>query len=192
MDEWRESVAAVLANHAACKIIVKQQRDRLAKLEAEFIAADQAQGIAQGIAREIQQMAHEKIAAVVSSCLQAVFDDPYEFKLYFEEKRGKTEARIAFIRGEMELDPIDASGGGVIDVASFAIRLATLILSKPARRRVLIADEPFRFISADRIPRVAEMLDRLSVELNVQFIMVTHIAGLRIGEVIDLGVSQDG
>src|ERR1700748_1657063 len=58
-----------------------------------------AQEILQHLAQAVQQQAHQKIAEVVTSCFEAVFDDPYSFHIEFERKRGKTEARLKFKRG---------------------------------------------------------------------------------------------
>ena len=44
-------------------------------------AAGEAQELAQHVAQVIQQKAHDQIARVVSRCLSAVFDEPYEFRI---------------------------------------------------------------------------------------------------------------
>ncbi|MCH8068353.1 MAG: ATPase, partial [Candidatus Marinimicrobia bacterium] len=75
--------------------------------------------MAQQVAQNIQQQAHDQIAGVVTRCLQAVFDDSYEFHIDFERKRGRTEAQLYFSRNGNRLDPMSASGGGCVDLASF-------------------------------------------------------------------------
>ena len=150
-------------------------------------AALEAQKIVQALAESIQQEAHGRIAGVVSRCLAAVFEDPYEFRIVFEQTRGRTEARLVFVRDGVEVNPIDSSGGGVVDVAAFALRLSCLMLSRPARRRVVVMDEPFRFVSKAYRPAVALLLEQLSKELSVQFIVVTHFPELAIGKVHVLG-----
>jgi len=150
-------------------------------------AAGEAQELAQHVAQVIQQKAHDQIARVVSRCLSAVFDEPYEFRIHFERKRGRTEARLTFDRDGMEVDPMTASGGGVVDIASFALRLSCLILNKPPLRRAMVMDEPFRFVSEEFRDRVKALLDTLSEEMKTQFVMVTHINELKMGQVIELG-----
>ena len=39
----------------------------------------------------------------------------------------------------------------------------------------MIADEPFKFVSADYMPKIPEMLKMLSEKLKMQFILVSHI-----------------
>jgi ABC-type sulfate/molybdate transport systems ATPase subunit len=81
---------------------------------------------------------------------------------------------------------MSASGGGVVDVAAFALRIACLTLRKPALRKVLILDEPFRFLSAEYRPRVRSLIESLADEFGVQFIIVTHLDEFRCGKVITL------
>ena len=176
-----------MAQHTASVTILKRARRAVVEGEAEFDAADEAQQIVQAVAETIQEEAHDRIAGVVSRSLATVFDEPYEFRIRFERARGRTEARLVFVREGQEINPIDASGGGVVDVAAFALRLSCLMLSRPARRRVVILDEPFKFVSADRRYAVRAMLEGLAASLAVQFVMITHIEELRCGKVIEIG-----
>jgi DNA repair exonuclease SbcCD ATPase subunit len=182
----RSSVDRELAKHAFAMETMKWETAAIAESEARIKAITEAQQAVQEIAAEIQQQAHRRIASVVTKCLQAVFEDDYELKIHFEQKRGKTEARIVFSKGGMEVDPLTASGGGVVDVAAFALRLACLTLRRPQLRRLVIADEPFRFLSAEYRPRVRVLLEQLAEELGMQFVIVTHFDDLRIGQVIEL------
>ena len=93
---------------------------------------------------------------------------------------------MQFVKGGNLVDPMTASGGGVVDVAAFAARLARLMLSRPARRRLLVLDEPFRFVSRDLRPRVRELMEMLSSEMEVQFVLVTHDPQLAVGKVVEV------
>lgn len=156
-----------------------------AKEQEEITATVQA--IIQQLAQSIQTQVHSKISAIVSRCLKSVFEEyAYEFQVEFEMKRGKTEAKLSFLREGLLVDPLTAAGGGVVDVASFALRLAALLLTKPRRRLLLVLDEPFRFVSARYRPRIANLLEQLSEELDFQLIMVTHDPTLCLGKVVEL------
>lgn len=172
---------ATLQNYATSRAAVKQLRKNVE-------AAKEAQTIAQTIAQDIQQRVHHRIAGVVTRCLEAVFeDDPYTFRIEFEQKRGRTEAAIFFERNGHELrDPMNESGGGCVDLAAIALRLSSMMLSRPPVRRVLILDEPFKSPSPHYRTKVRELIETLSEEMGVQIIMVTNILELSAGEVIDL------
>ena len=139
---------------------------------------DEAQEIIQRVAKDTQNNFVCRIADVVSTALDAVFGaDAYEFSLEFIQKRGKTEVEIAFVRDGSKIDPLSASGGGAVDVASFALRVAVWSLLKNSGRPVLdtiILDEPFRFLSRDLQPLAGAMLKTLSKKMGLQFVMVTH------------------
>ena len=176
-----KKLAALNVARASCQSLGKE----LAQAKAMKEDVTTAQELAQGVAQAVQQQAHDQIARVVSRCLETVFEEPYEFHIHFERKRGRTEARLVFERDEIEVDPMTASGGGVVDVASFALRLSCLVLNKPPLRRLLILDEPFRFLSEGYRLRIREMMMSLAKEMKTQFIMVTHIHELRTGTVIE-------
>lgn len=159
-------------------------RRRLDELGEELTAQETALALTIEVAKKIQTQVHQRVSGLVSQCLRTVFDEPYEFQIQFERKRGKTEARMVFIRDGMEVDPMTAAGGGVVDVASFGLRLACLVLRQPANRKVLVLDEPFRFVSSEYRDRIGKLLEDLSNELEVQIIMVTHITELERGTVI--------
>lgn len=183
---WKKKVDELTAER---KRLVRQLQDEeSAAKEAEQRREDvlAAQQLLQTVAASVQQQAHRQIASIVSRCLEAVFDDPYEFRLSFVEKRGKTEAEMEFGREGALMDPMTAAGGGVVDVAAFAARLAKLMLSRPPKRRLLVLDEPFRFVSRDLRPKVRSMIETLAEEMGIQFVTVTHDPVLSIGKVIEL------
>lgn len=149
--------------------------------------AQEAQEVLQHLAQAVQQQVHQRISEVVTSCLAAVFEGgSYEFRIVFERKRGRTEASLRFVRDGLELDPLTATGGGMVDVAAFALRVACLILHRPRLSRVIVLDEPFKFVSAQYRQNIRVMLEKLSQDMDIQIIMVTHIEELEIGDVIEL------
>lgn len=166
------------------RINLKRESLALAKADDNVWCHEQAQKLTQITAQNVQQRVHNQIASVVSRCLSAVFDEPYQFKIHFERKRGRTEARLVFVRDGEEIVPMQGSGGGVLDVAGFALRLACLMLSKPKARKLLILDEPFKFISSEYRERVSDLLNTLAIEMKIQFVMVTHIPELQTGKVV--------
>lgn len=171
----------------ACQA-VRDERERLDRAKVNQRRTIEAQQILQQVAQTIQQEAHHRIAAIVTKCLRSVFDeDAYEFRINFERKRGRTEAKLVFVRDGKEIDPRSAAGGGTVDVTAFALRVACLVLSRPPVRRLLIVDEPFKHLSEKYRPRIARMIEKLSEDLGIQFIIVTHSPELAVGKVIEIG-----
>lgn len=191
LTQLQRTVEQLSQRHSLAKRQEREERKYIKEAERSVAVAVESQRVLQELAQQVQQRVHRRIAGVVSHCLEAVFDHPYSFNLTFEQKRGKTEANITFVRDGMEIDPITASGGGVVDVACFALRLACLVLRKPPLRRLMVMDEPFRFVSAEHRPRVRELLETLAEEMGVQFVLVTHDNEFKTGTVASMG-ERDG
>lgn len=165
------------------------QEEQTRSKEAEQVLKDaqDALELLQTCAEACQRLATSQIAGVVTRCLQAVFgDEAYSFSIQFEQKRSRTEALLGFQRGGKEFSPLSSSGGGTIDVASFALRLAALLLNKPPLRRLLVLDEPWRCLSVDYRPKMKSLLETLARETKVQIVFVTHSKDYEVGEVMEL------
>ena len=186
LNSWRAKASRALNELAAAESRLQADRSELQERQEHLSAVQEAQQLVQEVAQAVQTYAYQQIAGVVSKCLEAVFEEPYKLRMDFVQKRGRTEVELSFDRDGLQVDPLTASGGGVVDVASFALRLASLLLSKPPLRRLLVLDEPFKFVSAGYRGRVREMLETLAEELGVQILMVTHIEELKTGKVIEL------
>lgn len=152
--------------------ILQKETKRLTRRQGHI---DKAKVVLRLVAAELQEQLKYHISEIGTLALSAVFDDPYELLVDFVERRGKTECDIWLVDTEgNRLDPKDATGGGVVDVVSFALRIALWSLLRPKKRALLILDEPFRFLSADLRPKAAEMLKEISRRLGIQILMVTH------------------
>lgn len=149
------------------KETVKEQKRELKRHE---LALD----IIRSAALATQQQLQFHISDIVSSALDAVFDDPYEMVVEFVQRRNKTECDLLFKKGDLILDPLSASGCGAVDIASFALRVASWTMRKPRSRNVIILDEPFKHLSVNLLPQAGELLKKICDEMNVQIIMVTH------------------
>jgi predicted ABC-type transport system involved in lysophospholipase L1 biosynthesis ATPase subunit len=142
------------------------------------------------VALKTQQQLQYHISDITTMALDAVFPDPYELVAEFVQRRNKTECDLLFEREGERVDPLSASGGGAVDVASFALRVASWSMERPRLRNTLILDEPFRYLSAGLLPKASEMLSRISREMGIQVIMVTHSEELMEGADRVFTVSQ--
>jgi len=140
-----------------------------------FSRYERAMEIVKQVGLETQKQLEYHLAEQVSLAMAAVFDDPYELKVNFQEKRGKTEAELLFVRRELEMKPIGSVGGGAIDVASLALRLAYWTMRQSKRTRpVLLLDEPFARLKGEEANRRAlVLLQEISQQLGIQIIMIS-------------------
>lgn len=134
-----------------------------------------------------REQAKQSIEALVTNCLQYIFDSNMEFRIEMNEVRGRTEAEfyvISEFNGEIiKTKPQEARGGGVVDIISLAIRLAMLQCSSLEIAGPIILDEPAKHVSDEYITHVAEFLKQSSAMFKKQIIMVTH--NRHLGEIAD-------
>ena len=185
--EKRKEVTTLLSDLHSVRKQYKEEKNNLKRARRELKWEEEAQTISQQIAQMVQQKAHERIEGVVSKCLEAVFGDAYGFKIHFERKRGRTEAKLVLLKDGHEIeDVLNSDSGGVIDVAALALRLACIVLAKPTLRRTIIMDEPFRNLDLKNREHVRILLEELAKDFKVQFIVVTHEIAFQTGKVIEL------
>ena len=163
--------------YTQAKLNISEYKDRIEIIKEKKTVVEKARAFFQTHAENTQREIAETLSVIITSALRSVFPDDYECVIEFGTKRNQTEARIIFMKGQEVIeDPINSVGGGVIDIASFAARVAFIFLSDA--RRVLIADEPFKAVSADLRDKIPEMLKLLSDKLDMQFIIVSHLPEL--------------
>jgi DNA repair exonuclease SbcCD ATPase subunit len=161
-----EASRSLILGETEAKIAVMEQAKK------RFTAIEEAQIFLQTVAKATQEKIRYRLEDIVNLALTAVFGAKYRFEIKFEMKRGQTEASLVLYDGENELDPMEANGGGLADLLSFTLRVALLIISK--NRRILILDEPMKFVSSDLKDSCYAIMTRLSHELSIQIIAVTH------------------
>jgi len=182
------------------QIVVSRQIVRLQTSRKDLRRSLRFHERAREIIREVglktQEQLQYHISDITSLALGAVFSDPYKLVVEFVQRRNKTECDLWFERDGERIDPISASGGGAVDVASFALRIAAWSMQRPRSRQVIILDEPMRFLSVDLQERASAMMKEISNKLGLQFIIITHESTLaaeadRVFEVtIKKGVTQ--
>ena len=135
---------------------------------------EQAREIIREVGMQTMSQISYHISDITSLALEAVFDNPYKLEVEFVQRRNKTECDLHFVRGDERIDPISASGGGAVDVASFALRIASWSMMRPHTRNTIILDEPFKHLKGHNANlRVLEMLNEVSRKLKTQIIMVS-------------------
>jgi len=153
-------------------------RGNLVSLRRDLHRHELAREVIREVGLKTQQQLQFHISDIASLALEAVFPDPYQLKVNFVQRRNKTECDLLFIREENEIDPLEASGLGVVDITSFSLRIAAWSMLHPRIRNVIILDEPFRFVSENYQERASTMIKEVSDKLGIQFIINTHVETL--------------
>ncbi len=185
---YREKLSRNVAAKEIADHDVKAYTEKLKASEVGERLHAEAFQLSQAVGKEIQGGVHQSIGGLVTKCLQSIYGDRYKFQIDWVYRKTGTDCRLLLIdtRCQEVLDPLKATGGGVVDVIAIALRATALVLSYPKKRRLLILDEPFKFVSEEYREAIAQLILDLSNELGVQFVIVTHLPQLMIGYTIDL------
>jgi len=135
---------------------------------------EQAREIIREVGLKTQEQLSFHISDITSLALEAVFPEPYKLEVEFIQRRNKTECDLYFVRDGMRVDPLTASGVGAVDVAAFALRIASWSMNTPHSRNIIILDEPFRFLSENYQEQAGDMLKEISDKLGIQFLIISH------------------
>ena len=148
--------------------IEQKQKQTAADIKALERAAQHIKSVAQYTLDDIKKFIEKRVTEAIQ-----ILSPDLEFRVEFVDKRGTLETHFWIHNTDLnfDADPIDASGGGLVDLVSFALRMVFWQLTKD-KRNTLILDEPFKFVSVD-IPD-EELLYELSRLLGMQIVVVTH------------------
>lgn len=160
---------------------LKMTLNSLEEKEKEYISLKEynenlqkARIIIAEVGKFTQSYLKDYIENMVTTALQAVFEEDYQFIIDFNIKRNRPEAKISLkIHGE-EVDPKDSVGGGLMDIVSFVLRVVLWSIENPRSTNTIILDEPLKFLHG-KIENAMQMIKDLSKKLNIQFIIVSQI-----------------
>lgn len=171
LDKEKGKKEEVLNIISSTKKELKEQLDLKETIE-------EASFIIKTVAQKTQKRLEFCISELVTLALSSVFPEKeYKFKISFEQKRDKTEVNFYFEDKNGELiNPIDDSGGGVIDIASFALRLSLFAIMPNKSDNVFILDEPFKHLRGEIYQiRTSELLKTISNKLGIQIIIISDV-----------------
>jgi DNA repair exonuclease SbcCD ATPase subunit len=175
VSEWVDFVNQKFGELNTLETSKVEKENQLEHLKSEENILQQVRLILQAIAKQTQDRIVNFIDNMMTLVLHSVFeDDRYSFKTIFQESRGKTEVRFVLLKGNEEIDPLEATGGGVVDILCFGLRIIIWSLTQPRSRPIFVFDEPFRFLSRDLHPKAVQMLRKMSERLGIQIIMISH------------------
>ncbi len=175
MDNFRLELERRKGRRDQIKQSLDKAKKDLVECKRAIRICEKAIEIVKIVGLETQKQLEYHLSEQVSLALASVFDDPYQLKVIFQEKRGKTEAELLFERDGVSMRPIGSVGGGAIDIASLGLRLAYWSMRQDKRTRPLfLLDEPFaRLKGEDANRRALNLLRQLSAKLGIQIIMIS-------------------
>lgn len=193
IQEMRRHLERKKGRQEQLKAQLQSNRRKLRKYRVELEASNKAQEAIHHVAKLTQQELEFHLSDIVSMGMSGIFPDPYSLVVEFISRRGRVEVDMLFERDGYEVDPLSATGGGAVDVASLALRFSAWTLKNPRTRPVILLDEPLKWLKGSDLPRKgAEMIKEISQHLNLQIAMISHDPELIEGadRVFDIGIKK--
>lgn len=166
LNEFKGQHKTVLKN-------LESKTKRKEELEQTLIEIEECRTIVQEVAKNAQNHLVEKLNSVVSTALGVVFGEDWEFKMIIKTQANSLQAFPTFYKNGVEESPKISEGGGLVSVASLALRIALLSLTKNPSP-IVVLDEPLSNIGKGDIERTCKFLTTISESMNIQFLIVTH------------------
>lgn len=180
LETIRTNVEQLKGRRSQLQQNIHDEKEGVKETKRELHRYEQAREIIRAVGLQTQSQLSYHIGDITTLALESIFPDAYEVVAEFVQRRNRTECDLYFQRDEMKIDPLMAAGGGVVDVASFALRAASWSMQFPRSRNTLFLDEPFKHLSASLLPLASEMLKQISQKLGMQIIFITHSEELAI------------
>lgn len=169
------SLRKAVEKHKETVLLLSASQQEAAEQAERLLGIEEAAMEIQALAIACQTSCQTKISNIVNRCLVEIDPDTkYTFKLVFEEKRNQTEARCVLVDEAGNETAVSNVGGGIKNILAFGLRVACLMLYRPAPSRVLILDEPFQWLSKEYRMPMLRLLQTLCTDLGVQIVMITH------------------
>ena len=147
--DYRSAVDRLIGQRDMLLQQLKESKERIKSLKREEDDCQKAKLLVQVTAKNTQDQLRYHLSELAKLALAAVFDDPYEFEIAFEQRRGRTEADFWFVRQGERIDPGANTGLGAVDIAGLAIRTSLWSLRKPRSRASIWTDEPFKHLKGE-------------------------------------------
>ncbi len=149
---------------------------RLEEAEERYTTYEEARVALEEMEKAWRRQFEEKLSALVSHGLTAVFGEETRVTIETETKRSATHMTLKLTQGGVELgDIINSTGGSIVSILSVLLRVMLTVSVRPPLRRLIVLDEPLHgAVDPSHIPTFGTLLRELADRLGIQFIVVAH------------------
>lgn len=176
-EAFTDKVGQLKGEYHTLKDQQEQSESLISKLREDEETYSKAVELLSLVQQETRDKVKETFEELVTYALNYIFQsDKYKFELIFGRRGNLQELNFAVKTPDKDepMDLLDTSGGGVINIVSFALRLILMEICTPKIKGFLILDETFANLSAEYQPMVSELLAELKMRFKRQIIMITH------------------
>lgn len=128
------------------------------------------------VAKETKEKTKKGFESIVTYALRYILNEDYGFKLEFGRRGNLQEMDLNVTSPgcKQPFNPLDRDSGGVLDVASLALRIAILEVSRPKIPGFLCLDESFKHLDKNKLDYARKFIMAIHKKIGRQIIMVTH------------------
>ena len=171
-----EQLVGILARRTALAEQLTGKQTRMAELAERKAHLVKCVTTLDSLIQMINAKGIGRIELVVTNGLQLVFGPDVSCVLEKKEGARGTSYKIKVKEikedGEVIDDPVDAFGGGVVNVTAFLLRV--LLLHRFKLAKLLVLDESFNNVSLSHQPAVSLLLRSLAEDYGFTILAITH------------------
>jgi len=176
-QDYASTLSNIQAEKNVKKAQLKSAKTSLSEYTDNLEKHKRIRTVFQEAAVLVQNNLSDHISNIVTRAINTIWPEKeIKFHAKFIERRNKTECDLFLVENGYEYTVLDSRGHGMADIISMALRVAYINLD--TCDNMLILDEPFRNLSTENHAVASHMLKELSKELEMQFIISTHIEHL--------------
>jgi len=180
MNKYSEHLHRKQVEKEILESSIKESSRCVEELDAMICLHEQARDVLNASMILTQDKVKSFVEQIVSLSLSMVYGPDYSFEMETKISRNQAEICPWILKNGVRVSPRGEVGGGVNDIAAFALRLVIYSLLRTSRTltNTLILDEPAKFLSRDKQLLFGQMLKKISEMLDVQIIIVSHSNGI--------------
>jgi len=179
LDDTLSALGARLREGAGAQRVLREQReaaDRQAReARAEAALIEEVVAYFAAVRELLKERLETSLSSIVSDGLTRVYGEPLQLVIELDDRADLPVARFR-LRDErgLETELIEARGGGLVNIASFLLKVRLIMGMVPEQARVLALDEPFVNVDGVAIDAVCALLRRIAHEGGFQVIVITQ------------------
>lgn len=178
LNKINKKISKLKAEKNLCKKNIKGFEDKNIDLQILQDEIDKSVLVLQLVVENKQKEIIELFEETVTSALKEIFNNNYSFKIEFGKRNKVTTADFVINTGEYAgYIPLKmCQGKSVARIIAFVLRI--MFISILEGRKLVILDECFDGIEAEREHKVGLFISKICDKYDMQFIMVTHMQGI--------------
>lgn len=185
LETLGNQVGRIQGEYSYIKSDLEKSQNRIKELEVQALDHDEAIELLNQVQKVTTDLIKEKFEGLASWALKYIFDKDYKFVLVFGKRGNLQELDFEILSPENEEsigDPLNSTGGGMLNVISLILRLILMEISQPKVQGFIIFDESFKNVNGQyNIERLNLFVDELMTNFKRQIIHITDMENFKTG-----------